>query len=979
MFLFSDTHHHILIGSYDLLLVVLAISISIVASAIAFYTANKISVANKKLDKWILIASSGFVMGVGMWAVHFISMLAFSSTVIAAYDVKATLFSILPSVLLCVAAMGLISKKNSKDYRLVLAASIVGCGSGLIYFLSTSAMQYQGYIQYHLITFASAMIVAIFLAYFALSINTNINTKKSRLSHLQMSTIAGAVMGASISMMHFIATSATYFVQDLAVDMPLSGVNNAQLQHVVMTVLMVAVAFYALVHVSYNKQLKNEANKNDHIFQELIKAVDDYAILVLDKSGYILTWNRGAERIKKYSSEEIIGQHFTVFYTKEDLESGQTATILGSALSSGRYEEECYKVKKDGSQFWAEVVICPIFDENGAHQGFSKVTRDITEKKLASKNREIAATIYRALGEAVLVVDAKNTIIAVNPAMSMLAGLAEEELLNQPVSIIESTMERQDSYQNIFTQADKTGCWQGEAWLRSKGIDNLNQWVAINNVYDSEGKLERRVVMFSKVTDQKIAEQTIWYQANFDGLTNLPNKQLLKYRLNQELIKAKRGDLKVAVLSIDLDRLKEVNDTLGHDFGDLLLQEVAVRLLKAVRHTDTVSRLAGDEFIVILSELKDLEVIHHICNKVLQSLKSAFYINNEKVFIGSSIGVTIYPDDSLNAHTLLKNADQAMNAAKKHGKNRFYFFTSELQESATLRMRLSNDMHYGLKDNQFKVVYQPIINLKNNEAYKAEALIRWYHPTLGFVGPAQFIGIAEENGFILQLDDWILSESIDRCSQWREKFHPNFKVSVNKSPIEFTTDIQLEHYHFAGLHKLKDQGGLVVIEITEGLLLRDELGVKDKLHDLRRLGVQIALDDFGTGYSSLSYLNKFDIDYIKIDQSFVRNLQENSRDYALCEAIIVMAHKLGAVVIAEGIETQEHFDLLKKAGCDYGQGYFISKPLAANEFEDWLLNNKSNQISKESVWSDEYILHAVTNQVAKQARISPARLSIAKS
>ena len=974
MFLFSDTHHHVLIGSYDLLLVVLAVSISIVASAVAFYTAIKISGANKKLHRWLWISSSGFVMGIGIWAMHFIGMLALNLPSAAVYNVSATLFSILPSVLLCVAVMALVTQKNSKDYHLVLAASIVGCGSGLLYFLSSSAMEFQGYIQYHLLIFTSAMIVAIFLAYFGLSISTKINTKVSRLTHLQISLFAGGVMGASISMMHFIATSATYFVKDMTINMPSVGADHAQLLNVVMTVLMVAAAIYGLVHVSSRNQLKN-----DHIFQSLIRAVDDYAILLLDKEGYILTWNRGAERIKKYSSEEIIGQHFTVFYTKEDIESGRPATILAKALSSGKYEEECYKVKKDGSQFWAEVVICPIFDENGVHQGFSKVTRDITEKKLASKNKEIAATIYRALGEAVLVVDAKNTIIAVNPAMSMLVGLSEEELLNQPVSIIESNIERGDSYQNIFTQADKTGCWKGEAWLRGTSVDNLNQWVVINNVYDSEGKLERRVVMFSKVTDQKIAEQTIWYQANFDGLTNLPNKQLLKYRLDQELIKAKRGDLKVAVLSIDLDRFKAVNDTLGHDFGDVLLQEVAVRLLKAVRHTDTVSRLAGDEFIVILSELKDLEVIQPICNKILQSLKNAFHINNEKVFIGASIGITISPDDSLNAHTLLKNADQAMYAAKKHGKNRFYFFTSELQESATLRMRLSNDMHYGLKDNQFKVVYQPIINMKNNEVYKAEALIRWYHPTLGFVGPAQFIGIAEENGFILQLDDWILSESIDHCNQWREKFHPNFKVSVNKSPIEFTTDIQLEHYHFAGLHKLKDQGGLVVIEITEGLLLRDELGVKDKLHNLRRLGVQIALDDFGTGYSSLSYLNKFDIDYIKIDQSFVRNLQENSRDYALCEAIIVMAHKLGAVVVAEGIETQEHFDLLKKAGCDYGQGYFIAKPLAINEFEDWLLNHKSNQISKESIWSDEYILQAVTSQVAKQAKTSPARLSIAKS
>jgi diguanylate cyclase (GGDEF)-like protein/PAS domain S-box-containing protein len=661
--------------------------------------------------------------------------------------------------------------------------------------------------------------------------------------------------------------------------------------------------------------------------------VKDYAILVLDKNGIILTWNIGAERIKGYKSREIIGKHFTVFYTVEDIATGKPSKILELALRDGRYEEEGARVRNDGSLFFANVIISPMFDENGAHQGFSKITRDITDKKQSDKRLELAATIYQALGEAVLVTDSMNIIIAVNPAMTKLVNMPELQLLNQPVEIIQAKNKRSDFFVTIFEQLDQVGHWQGEAWLNSTdaNVSDFNQWGVINNIYDDDGKLIRRVAMFSKITNQKIAEQTIWFQANFDPLTSLPNRNMLQYRLDQAIRKGRRDNTKVAVIAIDLDRFKEVNDSLGHDHGDLLLIEVAARLLACIRHTDCVSRFGGDEFVVVLSEIKELKDVELIAKKITDQLRAIYYLNEESVFISGSIGITISPEDGLDSTLLLKNADQAMYEAKKLGKNRFCYFTTALQEAVTLRLKLINDMKVAMVDNQFRVAYQPIIDFKTNAISKAEALIRWHHPMLGIVNPATFIPIAEESGFICKLDDWVLLQAITQCDAWRKTFHPEFKISVNKSPLEFTDSDHQEPLE--GGMMLRVMGDLIVIEITEGVLLKNEAGIHSKLNDLRLLGVEIALDDFGTGYSSLSYLNKFNIDYIKIDQSFVKNLTAGTNDLALCEAIIAVAHKLGIKVIAEGIESEIHYELLKNAGCDYGQGYYISRPVYSDDFE----------------------------------------------
>ncbi len=446
----------------------------------------------------------------------------------------------------------------------------------------------------------------------------------------------------------------------------------------------------------------------------------------------------------------------------------------------------------------------------------------------------------------------------------------------------------------------------------------------------------------SDITEQKHADALIWKQANFDPLTHLPNRHMFHERLEQDIQAAQRTGLKLAVLFIDLDRFKEVNDTLGHNVGDMLLTEVAQRLGASVRKTDLVARLGGDEFTIILSQLIDTHQVDTVAQNILRRLAEPFSLNDELAYVSASMGITLYPEDALDVEQLLMNADQAMYAAKKRGRNRFSYFTPSLKEEAQARLKLINDMRVALVENQFEVYFHPIIDLKTGAIVKAEALLRWNHPQRGMAGQMEIIPLAEETGMIVEIGDWVFREAARWASRWRDVCPGGLQVGVNMSPVQF----QAEGDHIAEwlvyLQELGLSGKHIVIEITEGLLLHVDKAISDILLQFRDAGIQVSIDDFGTGYSALSYLKKFDIDYLKIDLSFVRDLEIDPNDRALVEAIIMMAHKLGLKVIAEGVETEGQRKLLAAAGCDFAQGYLYSKPVPPLELEALLKQSLAN-------------------------------------
>ncbi|HWT28759.1 MAG TPA: EAL domain-containing protein, partial [Methylophilaceae bacterium] len=473
---------------------------------------------------------------------------------------------------------------------------------------------------------------------------------------------------------------------------------------------------------------------------------------------------------------------------------------------------------------------------------------------------------------------------------------------------------------SVFISEFRLRCRDGSwKWTLSRGM-------VVSRAID--GRPLRMIGTHADITSRKQSEQEIFRLAHYDPVTGLPNRILFLDRFAQEIKQAKRYGGQICLMYIDLDRFKEVNDSLGHDVGDLLLKEAGQRLQAIVRSTDTVARLGGDEFTILLSNIGDTGDIERLAQAVLDEMASPFKLNDETIYISTSIGISLYPIDGEEVEVLLKNADQAMYEAKSQGRNRYYYFTSTMQEAAITRLRLANDLRAAIAEKQFTVHYQPIVELASGAIRKAEALVRWQHPTRGMVSPVEFISIAEDTGLIVELGDFVFGQASETVARWR-RLQPDFQISINKSPVQFrqhrgTHTDWLSHLAAQGL-----AGNAIVIEITEGLLFDANTAETQQLAAFHAAGVQIAIDDFGTGYSSLAYIKKFDIDYVKIDQSFTRNLQPQSDELVLCEAIIVMSHKLGIKVIAEGVETPEQRDLLIAAGCDYAQGYLFSHPIPA--------------------------------------------------
>lgn len=703
--------------------------------------------------------------------------------------------------------------------------------------------------------------------------------------------------------------------------------------------------------------------ENEERYRGLVETSNDL-IWSADADGNWTFVNRKAvESIFGYEPEEMIGRPVTELADKARVKDGTDAfaAIRGGSES---VDYDTVYVNKDGSAVHMNFKAMPIRDEEGNIVGITGTARDMTarikaeeelrkardeleirveertkdltaeiaERKKAEEQLRLAAQVIYATSEAVLITDAEFRITAINPAFTKITGYTEDDIVGKIPHLDDSIGGDDPLYSQMWRAIEEHEHWEGEFWNKRKNGEDYAVRASISTITDEDGAVMQYAALISDITERKVAEEKVRYQANYDELTGLPNRSLFLDQLGQSLNRMDRTKKDMALMFIDLDRFKWVNDTLGHDAGDDLLCQVAARMKECIRRVDTVARLGGDEFVIILQEISKAEDTVDIAEKVIEQISRSFTLGRKEASIGASIGITVAPVDGKDSNTLLRNADLAMYAAKKAGRSTYKFFTPEMNDQALSRANMETELRQALDEDELVVYYQPIADLESGRVSYAEALVRWNHPQRGLVFPDEFISLAEETGLIVGIGEWVLRSACAQAKAWQDKGQQHgFSVSVNLSSRQLQQGLSIET-----VASILSETGLpaerLTFEITESQIMEDADQAIIWLNAIKKMGVRLSIDDFGTGYSSLSYLKRFPIDTLKIDRSFIRDMTTDPDDASLVEAITAMARSLKLKVIAEGVETKEQLDQLRALGCDLIQGYFFSKALSAEEF-----------------------------------------------
>ena len=815
------------------------------------------------------------------------------------------------------------------------------------------------------------------------------------------------------------------------------------------------------------EKMRKASRESEERFRLLVQGAHDFAVFFVSPRGRIESWNQGAERIKGYAAEEIIGQPIAVFYTEEDRAAGHPQHLLEEAETQGHVSRQEWRVRKDGSRFWAEISLTALRDESGKLRGFSKITRDRTMEHQLQLSLEESEKTARALLEsatqAVVGIGKDGAIRLVNRTAETMFGYPREELIGQPIEMLlpyasrKRHVEQRSAYfresyprpmgvgmelkgmrrdGNVFpieaslsmtetpsgrlavsfvsdiskrkeieaellrersqlqSILDNTPVLismrdlNGKVILCNKALQSVTtastDTLVGHNVADLYPKETAQEILESDrkalhagvsihleqelrhkegdwhtyhtikfpvsdlnttepfgicsfsldITEQKNAEQKALHAAQHDPLTGLPSRALV-YELGSHLIAAeKRGKNKVAVLFFDLDRFKPINDTYGHETGDMMLKEVARRLSASVRSSDIVGRLGGDEFIALLTNVQTEQDIARAAKHLLDKLSEPYHVKDLELRTSPSIGISVYPADGEAIEVLIRHADAAMYYAKANGRNTYQFFTTEINTNTQRVFTLEQKLRQSIHENNFELFYQPIVDTQTRQVRGAEALIRWRQSSTEVIMPSEFIMAAEASGLINQLGHWVIQEACRQHQAWRNKGLPPIRVAVNVSPIQFRAR-DFSRNVAEAVKATKIDPSYLELEVTESTVMKQVEEAAKTLAGLKQLGLRISLDDFGTGYSSLSYLSQFPIDKLKVDQSFIRNIDSDNRSLAIAETVIALGKKLSVEVVAEGIESEEALDLLRDRDCDLGQGYLISPPMAAGQFADW--------------------------------------------
>ncbi|WP_347986622.1 EAL domain-containing protein [Methylomonas sp. AM2-LC] len=1049
----SPDESHLYQGYYNFWLVAVSVLLAFVSAYAALNAASRIA-QQDIFSKLMWLAICMLTLGIGVWSMHFIGMLALNLPCTVHYDMPLTFLSMLPSILVSGLALVSLGQQGSKRLPPIIASSFLGIGIAMMHFTGMAAMQLEGFVGYNPYLFAVAVFVAIALSYLLLRTIATQTDCKSRNNALLALVLATAVSG-----MHYIAMSAAYFIPAEIVPDPTTNLGfNTQTLAVVVILTTVILGLSTLIAATFSRNL--ETTRQLRVSEERLKIAttsgqigiwdldlqtlklvwddtmfslygvrreddsDAYQIwlsrlhpadksqaqavlkaAIADKKEYQpefrVIWPDGTLRHLKghahlvkdslgnplrligtlwNNNDYVLSQHQLKLASAAMNKSNspffwinnhaQVIDINDSACSSLGYSraeiinqpiwffdpmitpeswtEHWEKLKKgltytfesihqrqDGSVFPVEITTNYIVDE-GEEFCFS-FSHDLTERKQADMHMRIAATAFEAQ-EAMVISDTKSIILQVNNAFIASTGYTAAELVGQKISILNSDSYDEAFYQSIWQCVAINGRWQGEICGQRKNGESYPKWLTITAVTSNDGQITHYVATHEDITQRKVAEEEIKHLAFYDALTDLPNRRLMLERLKHCIDVDRRENKQLALLMLDLDRFKAVNDHLGHLAGDDLLQQVAGRITSRLREIDLVARLGGDEFLILLDNIIHPDDAARVAKEIVADLSKPFQLlQSDDVRIGASIGISLYPQHGDNPEVLMDHADTALYRAKDQGRGCFAYFSEQLTLSVREHIELETRLRRAIQQQELCLYYQPKVDICTGRIIGAEALLRWQDPDEGLILPSRFIPIAEETSLIVELGEWVLREACQQGQKWLAMGLSPVSLAVNLSPYQFKrSDICAMVAKVLKETEFPPQQ--LELEITESGLMDNHEEKVYILNWLHTLGIRIAVDDFGTGYSSLAYLKRFSLDVLKIDKSFIDEIPNNVDAMEIAATIVAMGHTLGMKVLAEGVETQEQLAFLQEKGCDMYQGLLKSRPLPSEKFAELLCN-----------------------------------------
>jgi len=719
-----------------------------------------------------------------------------------------------------------------------------------------------------------------------------------------------------------------------------------------MVLLAVCLAIYLLlVTLSRVARVIDERKQAEEQLQLLLDTTVE-GIYGIDMQGQTTFVNPAAASMLGFTPEDLIGKenHSLIHHSHSDGshypadECRMLQVLQGGVLQTVNDEVFWHK---DGTPFPVEYSSNPI-EHDCKIVGAVVSFRDISERKKTERQIRTLSQAIEQSPVTVIITDTDANIEYVNSAFERVTGYNAKEVIGQNPRILNSGNTPAERYVEMWKALLNGMTWSGEFHNRKKNGEVFWERAYMAPVLDSLGNITHYLAVEEDISTQKQQEERILHQANYDSLTDLPNRFLTLDRLSQMIKESLRTGNRAAVLFLDLDDFKKINDTMSHEVGDRILIQAATRLRNVMRDDDTVSRLGGDEFVMLVGSLSNAGEAYPVAETVLECFRDPFHLDGRELVLTASIGIAIFPDDGDNPATLLRNADTAMYHSKEQGRNTYNYFTDAMNKGVSRRLHLEEQLHGALSRNEFRLHYQPLLDVETHTMVAAEVLLRWHNPTLGDVSPEEFIPITERTGQIIPIGRFVINEALKMTARWQKQHNRDFKIAINISPRQFRDPNLLQHIK-DGLQDNEVLSKYLDLEITEGVLMSGHAYIDETLIALSKLGVGLSMDDFGTGYSSLSYLRSYPFDTLKIDRSFISDITIDPADAELVNAAIAMAHSLGLTVVAEGVETEQQLALLTERGCEYAQGYLFSKPVSADQLEEIfnnaIFNKSSHQLN----------------------------------